>query len=258
MLKHLYAVVLFLTSLSVFQAQEQRYRVDIDLANVANDRIHISMWTPTILADTAVVVFPVTVPGTYEEHKWWKFVRNFRAIDSALQDLPVHRSIDSQFVVENARNLRFISYELDDSFDNVTIDAEIFAACGTGFEADSIFVLNHGGIVCFIEGAQHVPFQINVKKPKHLYGGSSLNIARISDTLDTYLADTYDQLVDSPVLYSLPDTASFMIQGVRILVQCAHAGTDTVAPAYAKELARLTKTIGKFLPSMPVNRYAFL
>ena len=256
--KSLLSALFFLTSFSILQAQEQRYRVDVDLTNVANDRIHISMWTPRVLADTAVVVFPVTVPGTYEEHKWWKLVRNFRAIDSSLRDLPVHRSLDSQFVVEEARKLRFISYEIDDSFDDVTNGTEVFPAAGTGFESDSIFVLNHGGIVCFVEGAQHVPFQVNVKKPKHLYGGSSLNIARISDTLDTYLADTYDQLVDNPVLYSLPDTASFMIHGVRVIVQCAHAGTDTVAPAYAKELARLTKTIGKFLPTMPVNRYAFL
>jgi predicted metalloprotease with PDZ domain len=80
----------------------------------------------------------------------------------------------------------------------------------------------------------------------------------VSDTLDTYLADTYDQLVDSPVLYSWPDTATYMVNGVKVLVHCAHSGSDTVAPAYAKELARLTKTIGKFLPTMPVNHYAFL
>ncbi|MCX6140611.1 MAG: hypothetical protein NTX15_07275 [Candidatus Kapabacteria bacterium] len=237
---------------------QDRYRVNIDLANVANDRVHISMWPPRIDSDTALVVFPVTVPGTYEEHNWWKLVRNFRAIDSALHDLPVHRSVDSQFVVENARNLRFISYELEDSFDDTTSGVDAFAPAGTDFEADSVFVLNHGGIICYVNGKQRVPFQINVTRPKHLFGGSSLNIARISDTLDTYLADTYDQLVDSPVLYSLPDTATFVVNGVRVLVQCAHPGTDTVAPAYAKELTRLTKTIGVFLGKMPVNNYAFL
>lgn len=124
--KSLLSALLFLTSFSILQAQEQRYRVDVDLTNVANDRIHISMWTPRVLADTAVVVFPVTVPGTYEEHKWWKLVRNFRAIDSSLRDLPVHRSLDSQFVVEEARKLRFISYEIDDSFDDVTNGTEVF------------------------------------------------------------------------------------------------------------------------------------
>lgn len=239
-------------------AQEPRYRVDVDLANVFDDRIRISMWPPRVDADTALVIFPVTVPGTYEEHKWWKLVRNFRALDSSLKDLTVRRSADSQFVVENARNLRFISYELDDSFDDTTSGIDVFAPAGTDFEADSIFVLNHGGIVCFVDGKQHVPFQVNIKHPKHLFGGSAINIARISDTLDTYLADTYDQLVDSPVMYSLPDTATFMVEGVRVLVHCAHAGRDTVAPAYAKELARLTKTIGKLLPTMPVNHYAFL
>lgn len=256
-MRNLILAVIIFAGISV-QAQEPRYRVDVDLANVFNDRIRISMWPPHINADTAVVIFPVTIPGTYEEHNWWKLVRNFRAWDSSLKDLTVRRSIDSQFVVENARNLRFISYEIEDSFDDTTSGMDVFPPAGTDIEEDSIFVLNHGGVIGYVEGHQRVPFQINIRRPRHLYGSSALNIARISDTLDTYLAETYDQLVDSPVLYSWPDTASFVLNGMKILVHCAHSGTDTVAPAYATELMRLTKTIGKFLPSMPVNKYAFL
>jgi len=251
-------LALFMLAGIAVQAQEPRYRVDVDLENVFDDRVRISMWPPRINADTAVIIFPVTVPGTYEENKWWKLVRNFRALDSSLKDLTVRRSADSQFVVENARSLRFVSYEVEDSFDDTTSGMEVFAPAGTDIEEDSIFVLNHGGMICFVGGSQHVPFQMNIKRPKHLYGSSALSIARISDTLDTYLADSYDQLVDSPVLYSLPDTASFILNGMKILVHCAHSGTDTIAPVYAKELMRLTKTIGRLLPSMPVNRYAFL
>jgi predicted metalloprotease with PDZ domain len=235
-----------------------RYRIDVDIANVINDRVRVSVWPPRVTTDTATVVFPVTVPGTYESHNWWKIVRNFTALDSNRRPLPVRRSVDSQFVIERASALRFFSYELEDTFDDTVSNISVFAPAGTSFEADSIFVLNHGGIIGYIDGLQKVPFQINVRRPKHLWGGSALNIARVSDTLDTYLASSYDHLVDSPVLYSLPDTASFVVEGVRVRVQCAHSGTDTVAPTYAKELAKYTKTIAKFLPSMPVSDYAFL
>lgn len=256
-MRYFILIIALLGSISV-HAQEPRYRVDVDIANVHNDRVLIAMWPPRVDADTATFVFPVTIPGTYQVHNWWKLVRNFRAIDTALRELPVHRSADSQFVVKGARGLRFVSYELLDSFDDTTSGIDIFCPAGTDFEADSIFVLNHGGIVCYIDGIQKIPFQINIKKPKHLFGGSALNIARISDTLDTYIADSYDHLVDNPVLYSLPDTATFVVAGVKVLVHCAHSGKDRVAPAYAKELAKLTKTISRLLPSMPVNRYAFL
>lgn len=261
LLQSMRIILLALLALQFTTALAQRadrYRIDVDIVNVVDDRVRISVWPPAVSADTAMVVFPVTVPGTYESHNWWKLVRNFKAFDADLRPLTVRRSVDSQFVIERARTLRFFSYELEDSFDDSVSNISVFAPAGTSFELDSIFVLNHGGVIGYIDGLQKVPFQINVRRPRHLYGGSALNIARVSDTLDTYLASSYDHLVDSPVLYSLPDTASFVVEGVRVRVQCAHSGTDTVAPTYAKELAKYTKTIAKFLPSMPVSDYAFL
>lgn len=239
-------------------AQSDRYRVDIDLQKVVNDRITVMVWPPSINADTATIVFPVTVPGTYEEHFWWRLVENFRAYDINNKLMDVERSADSQFVVRNARTLRYISYELEDSFDDTTGKVDIFAPAGTGWEADSIFVLNHGGTIPYIDGLQKREYKVAIHKPAHLWGGSALPIQRISANLDVYQAKSYDELVDSPVLYSLPDTTTYSIEGVDVLVHCAHAGTDTVAQAYAKELSKLTTTIAKFLPTMPVNRYAFL
>jgi predicted metalloprotease with PDZ domain len=239
-------------------AQSDRYRVDIDLQRVTDDRINVMIWPPSINADTATIVFPVTVPGTYEEHFWWRLVHNLRAYDETNLPMQVDRSLDSQFVVRNARKLRYITYELEDSFDDTTGKVQIFAPAGTGWEADSIFVINHGGAIPYIDGMQKHEYKVAVRKPAHLWGGSALPIERLSPTLDVYRARSYDELADSPVLYSLPDTATYSIEGVDVLVHCAHAGTDTVAPAYAKELSKLTTTIAKFLPSMPVNRYAFL
>ena len=252
-------VVAMLTQSAVaLLAQNDRYRVDIDLRNVVDDRVQVIVYPPSVNSDTVTFVFPVTIPGTYEEHFWWRLVENFRAYDVSNRLMDVERSADSQFVVRNARTLRYISYELDDSFDDTTGKVDIFAPAGTGWEADSIFVLNQGGAIPYIDGLQKREYKVAVHKPAHLWGGSALPIQRISATLDVYQAKSYDELVDSPVLYSLPDTATYSIEGVDVLVHCAHAGTDTVAQAYAKELSKLTTTIAKFLPTMPVQRYAFL
>ena len=243
---------------SCLYAQSDRYRVDVDLRHVHNDRLSVMLWPPNIDTDSVTFVFPVTVPGTYEEHFWWRLVQNFQAFDHNHNAMIVERSVDSQFVVRNARRLRYISYELEDSFDDTTGKVEIFAPAGTGWEADSIFVLNHGGMIPYIDGSQKREFRVAIHKPAHLYGGSALPIQRISQSLDVYSAKSYDELVDSPTLYSLPDTSTYNVEGINVLVHCAHSGTDTVAPAYAKELSKLTTTIAKFLPEMPVDRYAFL
>ena len=160
-------ILLALAALQFTTAVAQRadrYRIDVDIANVFNDRVRISVWPPPVTSDTATVVFPVTVPGTYESHNWGKIVRNFIALDSNRRPLPVRRSLDSQFVIERASALRFFSYELEDTFDDTVSNISVFAPAGTSFEADSIFVLNHGGIIGYIDGLQKVPYQINVRR----------------------------------------------------------------------------------------------
>lgn len=247
--------LLFIVSSAIAQ---DRYRVHLDLAGSRNGKLRVMIFPPQITADSVTWVFPVSVPGTYEEHYWHRLVSGFRAYDAQSGELPVHRSTDSQFVVLRARELRYITYQLDDSFDDTTGRLNVFAPAGTAFEEDSIFVLNHGGVVAYIDGMQKSSFKVSVLKPKHLFGGSALDIQRVNDTIDTYEASSFDQLVDSPTIYSLPDTATFTIAGVTVLVQCAHSGADSVARAYADELAKHCSTIARFLPKMPVDRYAFL
>jgi len=253
------SLCLLLLILITFGANAQdRYRVHLDLAGSRGGKLNVMIFPPQISADSVTWVFPVSVPGTYEEHYWHRLVSGFRAYDANSIELPVRRSADSQFVVSRARDLRYITYQLDDSFDDTTGRLNVFAPAGTAFEEDSIFVLNHGGVVAYIDGMQKLPFRVSVNRPKHLVGGSALPIRRLTDTSDLYEAANFDQLVDSPTLYSLPDTASFTVAGVKVLVHLAHSGTDTVARAYADELSKHCATIAKFLPQMPVDRYAFL
>lgn len=235
------------------------YRVTIDLQNVYDDRVRVVLRPPTIDADTATLIFPYTTPGTYETHQWWRYVSAIKAIDTAGREMTVRRSADSQFVIENARALNAIAYEVDDSFDATDPNMPaIFEPAGTSFQRDTLMQLNHSGLVGYIDGYQRRPFQINVLKPKRLYGASALPIARLTDTLDVYAASTYDELNDSPVLYAVPDTASFTVAGTRILVACADRKNHDYAKKIAPRLKAICTTVSKFLGKMPVHEYAFL
>lgn len=235
------------------------YRVTIDLQNIYDDRVRVVLRPPTIDANTATLIFPYTTPGTYETHQWWRYVSSIKAIDTAGREMTVRRSADSQFVIDNARALNVIAYEVDDSFDATDPNMPaIFEPAGTSFQRDTIMQLNHSGIVGYIDGYQRRPFQINVLKPKRLYGASALPIARLTDTLDVYSAATYDELNDSPVLYAVPDTATFTVAGTRILVACADRSKHDYARKIAPRLKAICTTVSKFLGKMPVNEYAFL
>lgn len=234
------------------------YRVEIDLTNVVDDKINVIVHTPPVTLAEVTFVFPVSVPGTYEIHQWYRLVHNFKAYGENGKPLTVKRSMDSQFVISNATTLSRVEYMLDDSFDDVDDRVDIFPPAGTGFEKDSVFVLNHGGIVGYIDGYQKLPFQVSIEKPKHLYGATALKVQRLSETSDRYFAESYDALVDGPMVYCIPDTATFEIAGVKVLVALAHKTDAKLAPEYAKSLKKVCRSISNFIGEMPVKEYAFI
>ncbi|RPI69201.1 MAG: hypothetical protein EHM43_02540 [Ignavibacteriae bacterium] len=234
------------------------YQVTIDTRTVVNDQLPVEIYVPEVKDDSATFVFPVTIPGTYESHLWWRLVHNFRAFDAQGRPLPVHRSADSQFVISNAKKLRKVTYLLDDSFDDTDDRVSIFHPAGTSFQGDSVFVFNHGGMIGYLDGYQDVEYHVTVYKKPGLYTATSLEISHIDSTTDQYNASSFDILVDGPALICKPDTATFDAAGVKVLVALYHTKDKPIAKAYAKSLKEVTTAIASFLPSMPVDRYAFL
>ncbi len=256
----LLVIIISLASAFVVQAQGYRgYKSFVDLKNIQQDRARIAVHLPPIMQDSIVVVFPRTIPGTYDEQRYAEYVVNFTAVDSNGQSMTWTRTDDGQFRIGNARKIYFLTYEVDDTFDNTdTSRARGFGPEGTSFQADTIMQLNHGGLLPYVDGMQGYPYAVMVTKPKRLFGASSLDITRINDTTDSYGVRSYDELIDHPVLYSVPDTASFTINGTTVLVACAHRSKHTFAAKLAPILEKACQTIGRFLPSLPAERYAFL
>ncbi len=251
-------LVLICVFLSSIISSNAQYKVSIDLGSLKNDRLFISVETPKIEADTATFVFPLTIPGTYEEHLWWRLAHDMHAYDDAGGELPVSRSADSQFVITQAKRLARITYWMDDSFDDTDDRVSIFHPAGTSFQGDSVFVFNHSGVVGYIDGKQSEPYTVIVTRPAHLYCATALNVIEREKNRDVYVAPSYDALVDGPVVYSRPDTISFDVGGVEVLVAIIHDQNKSIAPAYGDVIFKVTKSIAEFLPAMPVDRYAFL
>ncbi len=234
------------------------YGVHIDTRATSNDRIKVTITVPRVDTDTATFVFPVTIPGTYESHLWWRLVSDFRAFDTTGRMMTVRRSADSQFVIEDAQALGSVSYTLDDSFDDRDDRVSIFHPAGTSFQGDSVFVLNHGGIVGYLEGLQQRPFSVSVYRRPDLFTATALPVRHVDSVTDVYRAETYDALVDGPALICVPDTATFTVGSAKVLVALCHGRDKKIAADYAKTLKRTTEAINAFLPALPVTRYAFL
>ena len=161
-------------------------------------------------------------------------VEDFKAFDADGAPLPVRRAADSQYVVDNATRLKTVTYLMNDTFDDEDTRAEVFNPAGTSFQGDSVFVFNHCGVVGYIQGQQSLPYTFNVTRPEKLYCATALEVVERSATKDVYMAPTYDDLVDGPVMYSKPDTARFNVEGVDVL-------TKSTFPVHSPSLSTSTE-----------------
>lgn len=236
-------------------ALANEYKVHINARADSADRIKVEIQLPSLLPDSNVVVFPVTVPGTYESHLWWRLVHDFRAFDATGFELSTSRTPDSQFVIPPIA--ASISYSLDDSFDDKDKRVSVFHPAGTSFQGDSVFVLNHGGIVCYVQGLQKLPYTIRVLHKAGIVTQTALPVTHREPTLDEYRAQSYDELVDGPAMVCKPDTTTFMVKDTKVLVAVC-SNDDGKSQEFAKTLQSVTEAIGNFLPRMPVKSYAFL
>ena len=261
-LRHLLLLLVLGFGAGIATTAQLGYRATIDTRSLDADRLLVTVELPPIQTDTAVFVFPITVPGTYETHLWWRLVSDLQAFDASGSPLPVTRSADSQFVLLKARQTRRITYRLDDSFDDTDDRVSIFNPAGTSFQGDSMFVFNHGGMLGYVEGYQRLPYSVAVSHPAALYLSTALEVVSRTESTQyvtsTYQAPTFDAIVDGPAILCRPDTASFSVAGVDVHVALMHGRSTLVAPTYAKALEAVTAAIGRFLPRMPVDRYAFL
>lgn len=233
----------------------------MDLRNTENDRIAVSVEPSTILPqkDTVIYIMPAIVPGTYSRYDFGRFVVDFRAVDTDGNELPVERRSVNEFAIAQTadRHLNKLEYKINDSFDDDGKPA-IFQPCGTNFQKDTNFLLNFSGICGYFDGIKLAPIILEIDKPTYLYAATSLQARSRKDEHDVFVASTYDELIDNPIMYSRPDTAIYREGNATISVAVYSTNGKVSASQVAEYLRPLTGATHRFLGKMPVERYSFI
>ncbi|MCS7027129.1 MAG: hypothetical protein NZ519_00035 [Bacteroidia bacterium] len=236
---------------------QEKYQCTIDLNVVQDKKITVTIIPPKIPKSKYIFQFPKTVPGTYANLNYGRFISNFEAYDLANKKLSVSKKEPNTFII-NGKNLAKIVYQVSPSWDTPVDKDPIFEPAGTHFEKDNCFVLNQGGIFGYLEGAMMLPYEITITHPEKLFGASAMEKKKVDATTDVWLAPNYVQLVDSPILYAPLDTAMIKIGKTEILIACYSKDKNINAKALVPSVEPTVKALQQFLKVLPVNKYAFL
>ena len=237
---------------------QNAYRYSVDLNKVTDDNIQVELLTPTVKTATTVFSFPKIIPGTYSISDYGKFISNVKAFTKTGKTLPVTKSGENQWRIGNATTLHKITYVVEDIFDTKKTH-NVYPMAATDFEAGKAFVLHTPGVFGFFNGLNKLPFEVTVQKPAGFYGSTALVPARTTAAQDIFTVENLDVLYDSPIMYTIPDTATVKVGNADVLVSVYSPNKKLKAGEIAGWMQELLDATKNYLGGkLPTDRYAFL
>src|SRR5699024_9785520 len=126
--------------------KDQLVVTKIDLANVQNDKVNVSVNPGKFTQDTTTFFIPKTVPGTYDISNYGQFVEQVKAWDYDGNELGLNKLNENAWQIPNAVNLDKVTYLVNDTYD-IEGEEGVFSPAGTNIEAGENFMLNLHGFV---------------------------------------------------------------------------------------------------------------
>ena len=250
-------LVSFLLLTGLAKAQNS-YRYIIDLNKIADDQLQVELLTPTVRGNTVVFAFPKIIPGTYSISDYGKFISNVKAFDKSGKALAVSRQGENQWKIASAAKLHRITYTVDDIFDTKEKHG-VYPMAATDFEAGAVYVLHTPGVFGYLTGLNKVPFELTIQKPAQFYGATALIPKATTDSKDVFQVANLDELYDSPLMYTKPDTATVQVGNAQVIVSTYSPNQKLHAKEIAGWMSDLLNAAKNYLGGkLPTDRYAFL
>lgn len=247
---------------ATFLANAQSIKTTIDLVNVKDDKLAVTMEFPKMKSGDIKFHFPKTVPGTYSVDDYGRFVEGIKFYDNKGKELAFTKVNDNSYSLKNAQNLSKISYLVNDSFDeemDTSKHKAVFSPSGTDIEAGKVYMINTHGFIGYIENMQDVPYQLVIQKPTDFYGTTALVDQDKSESTDTYTLANYAKVTDSPLMYTKPDYITFNAGGMDLVLGVYSPTGKYKAADFKDNLEKMVVAQKKFLGDMNTNKkYAIM
>ena len=242
---------------------DDSYRYYVNLTKVANDRVSVQLTPPTLTQNEIEFSFPAMVPGTYEVYNFGRFISNFKVSGKNGTAIKVTKTDVNTYKISPAKDIDKITYDVDDTWDKTdlpdTKEKIVFEPGGTNFEEGKNFSINTHSMFGFIKGQLNKNFVIEFEKPKGFYPSTGLADIKLGDNKDVISVFDYHDLVDSPIIYDVPDTTTIMVANTKVLVSCYSPNKKINARYIASTLKELLNAQKDYLGGeLPVSKYAFL
>lgn len=226
---------------------------DVDVTNYEDDLFHVTVFASGLTNENDIYNLPATVPGTYSNLNFGRFVKSFIAYDKDGNELRAEKISTNRWRINGADKLAKLVYDCEDTFDSDIAENKVVPMGGTGI-SDDFIVLNTFGVLGYFEGLQSHPVKVKIDYRSDWTIGTSLT----ADENGYYTAETYDQLADSPILIGDLTTASTTVNDIKVGVYVYSPDTSINADNIMKVADKILQSSAAFIGYSPVKHYNFL
>jgi predicted metalloprotease with PDZ domain len=211
------------------------------------------------LTDTNYFCLPKIIPGIYDDVNFGKFLSDFQAFDREENRLNITKIDENSWKISNSGKLKKIRYRIDDGWENFdSEDLRPYRSAESSFN-DSVLILNTHSLFGYFKDHTNLPFRINIQKQKGFYAATSLSRIKSSKSEDEFLAPNYNQLVDNPIMYSLPDTTFIKLPNISVEVACYSSSSRSISNDIAVHISLLLKNQAAYLGGkLLTNHFTFI
>ena len=244
---------------SLFCLADKDYHYHINLNNVSDDKLTIELIPPDFTENEVIFNFPDMVPGTYEVYNFGRFISNLQVSAKNGGLIKIEKVNDDTYKFSPAQQISKITYQVEDSWDTKLKDKIVFEPAGTNIEKDKNFVINTHGFFGYFKNMTDRNFLLEFDKPIGFYPSTGLDNIKIGIAQDVISVFDYHALVDSPIMYCIPDTTTILVGNTEVLVS-VYSPNKTIDSKYcASSLKELLFAQRDYLDGkLPVDKYAFL
>jgi predicted metalloprotease with PDZ domain len=254
----LFLLIAGITSQAFADGGNDMYSYKVDITSVKDDKVKITLVPPKITTDEVIFKMPKMVPGTYKIYDFGRFVSNFSVNCPTNTNCNPTRIDDNSWKISNATKIISIEYYVEDTWDTEIKENKIFEPAGTEIDNGKCFVFNNHGFFGYFEGMTKKGYEVEVTRPDNFYASTGLTFTS-NKNVDHFTTRDYDQLVDSPIMYTVPDTTFIQVGNCKVLVSVYNEPKSVVSSKVAEWIGSILDAQQNFLGGkLPVDKYAFL
>ena len=248
--KFSFILFLFLFSAIPSLAQQKFY---LDLNDRGNDIFTVTLLPQKLSEENRIYQFASTAPGTYERMDLGRFVRSFQAYDKDGNEIETKQESLNQWSISYPEDVEKIVYEIEDTWDTPVDSDYVYRMGGSNIEDDNVLINGHC-VFGYFHGMQSEPILIKIDYPDDWLAGTAL---KLNDD-GYYEAETYDHIVDSPILLGNLTRESTTVSETKVDV-FTYSKTGLIKSSDILGLIEdILKAEDDFTKGLPVDDYTFL